>query len=507
VADRIGAALELLRTTSSDLGAGIGEEHLQAQAAQAAALVGRLEAPGTQILGDPVGTGKTAVSLAAARLLLDDGAVDHLLVVAPNRTVAGQWATRAEPLFDTVDYPTARRWEPGRLAVTTRSHLPATTVPARTLVIVDEAHWGTQREGGAFYQRLRRIAGGVRLLLVSATPYQLSTQGLTTMLGLSGPVAEQDGRALAEYGRLLAALVDGWQHAADLGDHLPALAGALRRAERVLAAHLLPPIAIDVPDPPPARPAAVPVGSWGGAYEVARLVPEMVGAGRTDAYQRMLCSSSEAVRSTRAWEELRVLAGADTAVRSFAEALDRALGTGADHPKVAATASWAARQAQERHVLVFCHWRASQQALADAISARTGDAGVEVVAPRNRIQLSERSRAAFTDPEATPRVVLVVTDEFSESIDLDGGRPALVHHDLVWSPVRLRQRWGRVVRIRSGFETIPADRIHVPVLDVPTDRRLARTVQGRERMTDLLLPDEPWELPDRVLAALRGAGG
>ena len=105
-------------------------------------------------------------------------------------------------------------------------------------------------------------------------------------------------------------------------------------------------------------------------------------------------------------------------------------------------------------------------------------------------------------PDGEP-VVLVLTDRFSESIDLDGGRPSLVHHDLSWNPVRLTQRWGRLVRVRTGFVPIPPERIYVPVLDTEVDQRLALTIAGRRNLAGLMVPaaeeGDGWQLPDKLL--------
>lgn len=79
-------------------------------------------------------------------------------------------------------------------------------------------------------------------------------------------------------------------------------------------------------------------------------------------------------------------------------------------------------------------------------------------------------------------------DRFSESIDLDGGRPCLVHHDLPWNPARISQRWGRVVRASTGFATVAPEDIYIPVLDTEVDRSLYETVRGRAEIGSILLP-------------------
>jgi hypothetical protein len=96
--------------------------------------------------------------------------------------------------------------------------------------------------------------------------------------------------------------------------------------------------------------------------------------------------------------------------------------------------------------------------------------------------------------------VLVVTDRFSESIDLDGGRPCVVHHDLHWNPNRLRQRMGRVTRLSTGYQPVAPSDIFIPVLDTPTDQRMCETVLKRFSLGDLLIPAEYESALDRLPA-------
>ena len=61
--------------------------------------------------------------------------------------------------------------------------------PARSLVIVDEAHRGLQNENSEAFQGVSAAAAGAKTLLVTATPYQLTTTGFTRMLGVSSGAA------------------------------------------------------------------------------------------------------------------------------------------------------------------------------------------------------------------------------------------------------------------------------------------------------------------------------
>jgi len=164
-----------------------------------------------------------------------------------------------------------------------------------------------------------------------------------------------------------------------------------------------------------------------------------------------------------------------------------------------------------RHVLVFCVFLDTQQVLAKAIASKLGKRGAESVKAPTGAALPSTVVDRFRNPQG-PSLALVVTDRFSESIDLDGGRPCLVHHDLPWTPARVTQRWGRVVRAGSQFTPVKQQDIYVPVLDVDADRRLFDTVKTRAALGDLLLPrdvltdtqdTDEYTLPEKLLDQLR----
>lgn len=515
MASRQQRALQLLYDMRECFGAGmISDEALEHQAAQASHAAKRLTGSPdqVQILRDPVGTGKTAVALTAARLLLDEGTVDYLLVVAPNGTVADQWRDRASSLFDGRIAATADKWCKNKLVVGTHQSHPSwrSPKPGRTLVIADEAHRGLQNEASNAYESVSLASAGARTLLVTATPFQLTTSGLTTMLGISrGAAAPPDTEVVRRYGRATGKLLREWEPGTDPSNLEPRVAEVERcrdHAAVVLNRHLLPLTGVQVPKVPPPAPTYIPLGEWAVAYTVARVLPELIGTGKTDAFQRGLASSSETVTSPdrevgRAVSELQKTG--ETPVRAFLDQLIERLGTGTTHPKVAATVDWVKTQVAEgRHVVVFTSWLPTRDAIGQALIA----AGVEdVSAPTGSKSIPKQIEARFKASASGQPVVLVLTDRFSESIDLDGGEPSIVHHDLAWNPVRLTQRWGRVVRIRTGFQPVPADRIFLPVLDVEVDRRLARVVTGRRDLAGLVVPEssetaaDAWTMPDSIL--------
>lgn len=196
------------------------------------------------------------------------------------------------------------------------------------------------------------------------------------------------------------------------------------------------------------------------------------------------------------------MASGEPEVRAFLEQLVDRMGTGTDHPKEAATVKWVKSQvADGHHVVVFTSWLPTRGAIGQALI----EAGMEDVAAPTGSTVPCALESRFKADAGDRPVVLVLSDRFSESIDLDGGNPSIVHHDLTWNPIRLTQRWGRVVRIRTGFQPVPPDRIFLPILDVEVDHRLARVVTGRRDLAGLVVPEsseldaDAWTMPDTIL--------
>jgi hypothetical protein len=182
---------------------------------------------------------------------------------------------------------------------------------------------------------------------------------------------------------------------------------------------------------------------------VARVLPELVGKGKNDSFQRGLVSSSETVWNNPVMGDTldKLLGGSDPDICAFLEMLDARLGHGIDHPKVKATTDWVVSQVHEgHHVIVFTVWKQTQKTLHETLAKRLGD---DTVTGPVKGTIPDVFQKRVSEPPDGSPVVLVLTDRFSESIDLDGGCPSLVHHDLSWNPVRVTQRWGRVVRVRT----------------------------------------------------------
>jgi hypothetical protein len=497
---------------------------LAVQARRAALIVGRLSAGTALVLPDPVGTGKTAVALVAAGILLEKGSVRRLVVVAPNDNVRRLWKKRIGWL---VSPSTGRTLPTKSFEVMTRKQLVRKRKPVKAydvLVVIDEAHRGLQAEGD-FHEQLERWTQGCQVLLVTATPFLLSSQGLTTMLKIGQGTSDNGKAPIEAYGAAVTSLASEYRAAVHRASVAPAseptvvaaLEEAVARkpaAAKVLARRILP----HDPEleslrgkPPTLKKDPVKVSaSWKEAYHVARVVPELVETGKGDMFNRRLLSSSEAFQCGTAGKALAQRSSESTAVQKFAAELARALGETAGHPKVAATADWVAtRVADGRHVLVFCVFRETQQALKNAIRQRVRRDGSAEGPTGATIDPALVSR--FRNPDEDP-LVLVLQDRFSESIDLDGGQPCIVHHDLPWTPARVTQRWGRIVRAGSGFRGVVQADIYVPVLDLDADLRLFHTVKARAGIGEVLLPravlldiqdPDADALPDFLLDRLR----
>jgi superfamily II DNA or RNA helicase len=504
----------------------IQDHHLAEQAALAAALGDRLAgdriAPAV-VLASPTGTGKTIIALAAALQNLDElDRFDRLVIIAPNAHVRDRWLERAGQMTadESLAIVAARR-APRKHEILgcTVGSLPAGRLPRRTLIILDEAHRGTQNETRATYERLKEACQDRAVILVSATPYQLSTSGLIAMLSVNASKERRDElapiRQLAD--RLRPVVIRGTHGQPPTAEQIQELADTANRSRQVIDHHLIRPStdagnsALYRPDQASVHPvplASSDMPNWALGYWVARATASLTDSRPSDTFNRMLDSSCEAFFATAVACALRQANGATS---RLAAQLANELGAETSHPKVRATVDWIAERAGRpgpaaRHVLVFTYFLATQEALAAALCDRLPD--IQVEAPTTT-ELAKGLTQRFRMPPAqgTGPIVLVVTDRFSESVDLDGGQPCVVHHDLHWNPNRIRQRMGRVTRLSSGFQHLdPAD-VFIPVLDTPTDTRMYKTVLKRFALGDLLIPAEfeddlediPHKLRDAVL--------
>lgn len=478
-----------------------GDSNSLRQAEHALDLARRLVQPGSvALLRDRPGAGKTIVSLLAARYLAEvhgdaRGRIQKVTVICPNDTMRKKWeGEEAEWLFGS----TLPQW----LTVTTRSEeaLRMGGPGEGGLVVLDEAHHATHGNGKVS-ARLRAYCGSSRLLLVTATPFQLSTHGMVNMFELNRPESptRKAGRfePLKAYGHAVSHVVRLWREGSlnlSVSEEAAKAAENFRRTIKDAHACLteLGPDDIQrdiaaVPFPYP--PHVVPVSeSWGVAYQIAKLLPNIVeGTKSNDTLQRMLTSSTDAFKESQFWKDERAGLG------GLSRALEDGLNNGGLHPKVQATCELVEKFVNHgHHVLVFCYFVKTQDALLAALSARL-QRRAEVVAPQGLADLKRASSDGHSYIERFTRlagrqkpVVIVARDNLSEGIDLDGGQPAVVHHDLPWNPARMTQRVGRVTRRRTGM--VPPVAHVACVLGVDVDLRLYETLKSRRHQVACMIP-------------------
>ena len=136
-----------------------------------------------------------------------------------------------------------------------------------------------------------------------------------------------------------------------------------------------------------------------------------------------------------------------SALSRLSQELRDELGDGKDHPKIAATVRWVASRMNSvprHHILVFCVFDATRRSPEAALKKKSWGL-MQLPARAAEIPKHLAERFMKEPQDGSDPLVMIVQDRFSESIDLDGGNPYLVHHDLPWNPARISQRWGRVV--------------------------------------------------------------
>lgn len=506
----------------------VPEGRVLEQARRAAALATNLrKAHACQILGDPVGTGKTEVALAALGILLVDGSpVQIAVIVAPNDRVRKLWVVRATEMFGGTwrvrDSLEGRNVAPAAVILTRKqllAQLARTSISGDGwLVVVDEAHREAESKNEeGFYAQLTRAFHGQRALLITATPYQISGTGFRCLLGVTGLPADYL-RPIAEFGQATAALHNHWAHltpdqqaellsrpelSPKLVKHLQSVQelwpGFRARVERHRLSFAWDKYGVAWLSQQGA-PAALllgtrneaQLGDWATAYHVARLAPVLLSERCRvtskplkfggDMFERRLVSSSEAFLEGKTGAVLKTAGGP---LGELYAALASALGDGDAHPKVEATVRAVSRQVATSHVLVFCVFHETRDTLKQAFleAAEAGTCPAARIEAPTTAAAVERLGHDLARPARGRGIVAVLTDMFSESIDLDGPQPAaLVHHDIPWNPARMVQRWGRVVRISTGFQK---PKIITSVLAGTADERLYHSLKHRISQADL----------------------
>jgi hypothetical protein len=440
---------------------------------------------GGALLADPVGSGKTYVSLAVAAAL---GARRPTACLVP-ATLADQWRAVAGSLGVPVEVETHQAASRGRLPVATRG-----------LVIVDESHHfrnpATRR-----YRALAPWLIGRPVLLLSATPVVNCLEDLAhqLLLGIRDDALVADGvvslkAAIARGGGLEALGSVVIEEPARVGPR-PARSVALSapsaeetcRAERTMAA--LAQLRLSSIPSVQTLIRGMLVGS------AASSLPALISALRR--YRALLRHAADAARAGRPLgrSELRRLGGglddqmvlwtlvadADSSTASC-DGLELAI----DDLRILESVLPEAEQAGlgpdpkvERHreliadqlpTIVFCTRRETVRHLRTrlappAVAWCTGNrAGLgPLSAPRASVLAWFRDPhgGAWKQTGVPSPTCLIVTDVAAEGLDLRrAGR--IVHYDLPWTPMRLEQREGRAVRLGSVRAQVEVIRFGMP---------------------------------------------
>lgn len=439
-----------------------------------------LERYGGAMLADPVGTGKTYVALAAARATNRSRPTVCLVPAA----LRDQWQRAAERTGVAIV-----AWSHERAS---RGSLPA---HSGRLVIIDESH-RLRNPNTRGYAHMAPWLSGRRTLLLSATPVVNRLADLAHQLRLAVRDDALAPNGLASLGVMLDA---GRGHPA-LGLLVLATAAssasrprAIERTERVSpsASDDLDTLLGEIdrlalsPEPPVA--ALVRCMLWRAAASSPAAL-----AASLRRYRRLLLHARDAAAAGRRPDRqalIRLTGGLDDQLLMWellpgsTEPVDLVID---DLPRldslIARAAAATARDdaklarlrgllADGRATLVFTVSRETVRWLRGRLGSRvawcTGErAGIGAMrAPRRTVFDWFRADTAVrrtTSPEGrlAPQH-LVSTDVAAEGLDLQGAE-RVVHYDLPWTPMRLDQRRGRVVRAGSPHPEVEVVRFDVP---------------------------------------------
>jgi hypothetical protein len=438
------------------------------------------------LLAEPVGSGKTYVALAVARLLQGRRPTACLVPAA----LAAQWRAVAERVGVPVEIGTHQ--------LASRGRLPA---GATALVIIDESH----HFRNPLTRRYAHVAPwlvGRRVLLLSATPVVNRLEDLAhqLLLGARDDALIADGvvslRASVATGRGLSALGTlVIEDTAPAGPRPARLAGVslATPAEAELAEATITSLGrLRLSRHPPI--AAL---LRGVLHRAAASSPAAL-AGALRRYRALLLHARDARHAGRALTraELRDFAGqlddqmvlwalvaehdggeVELALDDLAMlddvVADAARAAGDGDPKLERLR---ALLADRRPTVVFSTRRETVRHLRDRLAPPpvawcTGArAGLGLLpAPRAAVLRWFRDESAWDAPGLEPPSCLVVTDVAAEGLDLRRAA-RVVHYDLPWTPMRLEQREGRAVRLGSARELVEVVRfIPPPALDAALD--------------------------------------
>lgn len=466
---------------------------------------------GGALLCDEVGMGKTFVALAVARWF------ERRIVVAPS-VLRNMWSRQSQLAEVPTPFISFEALSRGN-----------TVAGGFDLVIVDEAHH-VRNPATRRYRELSRRTIGSRVLLLSATPIHNKRADLTALLSI---FLGSRGEPLSP-AALTRCVVRRQVQSAGLDGLLPQSAPLVWK--EVDDDDSIPRALLALPPPVPPR-----EGGDGGVLVARSLLRQWCSsdAAFEGALKRRLARSialSAALESGfyPSHEELSAWTiGEDSLQLAFPELVATAVGSTADllecvrthsralrnlhqsmgpsHPRDAQRAS-ILREIRQAHggipVVAFSQYADTVTGLFRQLRA---DSGVAVLTARGgRIASGKIARneaiALFAPlangahlPRDSERVnLLLTTDLLSEGVNLqDAG--VVVHLDLPWTPARLEQRMGRVMRLESRHSRVHAYGIR-PHSASELLIRLESTIRAKMREAALhmgafrqLLPDDARE--------------
>lgn len=409
------------------------------------------------MLADATGTGKTFVALAVATVLAPERAV----AIVP-ATLRDQWKQRSSALGIPVQILTHEEVSRGR-------------VPARKtqFVIVDESH-RFRNPSTRRYGTLARWLTGRPLLLVTASPVVNRVRELTDQLRLGVrddalrpagiPSLASLGRGTdghpalaelivsrrgpdAELPRIARQVVRWGEERAGTPEWV-AMIERLRLSRHAPTAEL---IRVILWSAALSSPAAL----YAAARRYARLLDQAqdaAGAGQRLTRAELRHFTGPTSGQLVLWE---LLPSAEEDVdlelgdRAAVEQLSAATATRLTQPDPKLEAL-RRTLADGRRSLVFTTFVETVRYLRTALPGAAWCTGQAAGVGHLRAERGGVLSSFGPDAPATGPAVLVASDIVAEGLDLQGTE-RVVHYDLPWTPMRLRQREGRIARLGSRF--------------------------------------------------------